>query len=95
MIRAGRALMYSKGYLPTVRRSHKTIVEFTQMILGGEYKGLTGRFNRMRRRRHDFIYDSINHMTYQEVKISLKAAKNLIDRIIKQVKHENPQKDLF
>lgn len=34
IIRAGRALMYSKGFLPTTRKSHKTIVEFTRLVLG-------------------------------------------------------------
>lgn len=58
MIRAGKALMYSRGYLPTAKRSHKTIVEFTKLILGEEYQDLIGRFNRMRRRRHDFIYEA-------------------------------------
>jgi len=28
IIRAGRALMYSRGFFPTTRASHKTIVEF-------------------------------------------------------------------
>jgi uncharacterized protein (UPF0332 family) len=34
MIRAGRVLMFAKGYLPTTKNSHKTIVEFTKLILG-------------------------------------------------------------
>jgi uncharacterized protein (UPF0332 family) len=63
MIRASRALMYAKGYLPTAKRSHKTIVEFTQLSLGAEYENLVSRFNRMRRQRHDFIYDTKNHIT--------------------------------
>src|SRR3990167_3862129 len=62
MIRAGRALMYSKGYLPTTKRTHKTIVEFTKLILGHEYGVLVSKFNRLRRKRHDFIYDSKNHI---------------------------------
>ena len=95
MIRAGRALMYSQGYLPTAHRSHKTIVEFTKMILGDEYDNLTNRFNRMRRRRHDFIYDSKNHITYDETKSSLDAAKKLINQIITLTRQANPQKNLF
>ena len=95
MIRAGRALMYSKGYLPTAKNSHKTIVECTRLTLGEEYHSLVGRFNRMRRRRHDFIYETKNHITSQEVKSSLEAAKKLIDKIIALVKQENPQMDLF
>jgi len=95
MIRAGRALMYSKGYLPTAKHSHKTIVEFTKLTLGDEYHNLVGKFNRMRRQRHDFIYDTKNHMTSHEAKSSLEAAQKLIDKIIAMVKQENPQMDLF
>ena len=95
MIRAGKALMYSKGYLPTTKRSHKTIVEFTKLLLGEEYHSLVGKFNRLRRKRHDFIYDSKNHTTYQEAKSSLKTARRLIDKIAAIVKEENPEKDLF
>jgi uncharacterized protein (UPF0332 family) len=95
MIRAGRALIFSKGYLPTAKNSHKTIVELTKLMLGEEYNSLTSRFSRMRRRRHDFIYDSKNHVTSHEAKSSLEAAKKLIHKIVDMVKKENPQKDLF
>ena len=95
MIRAGRALMYSKGYLPTTKRTHKTIVEFTKLILGHEYGALVSKFNRLRRKRHDFIYDSKNHITYSEANSSLDTAKKLIDKIIDLVKQENSEKDLF
>jgi len=95
MIRAGRALMYSKGYLPTTKGSHKTIIEFTKLLLGHEYYVLVGKFNRLRRKRHDFIYESKNHVTHSEAKSCLETAKNLIDRIITLVKKENPEKDLF
>lgn len=95
MIRAGRALMYSKGYLPTTKRAHKTIVEFTKLILGHEYDALVSRFNRLRRKRHDFIYDSKNHITYSEAKSSLDTARKLVEKIINLVKLENPEKDLF
>lgn len=95
MIRAGRALMFSKGYLPTVKNSHKTIVEFTRMILGNEYKDITGKFNRMRRRRHDFIYNSKNHITDKEVNSSIEAAEKLINEIKNLISKDNPQKELF
>jgi uncharacterized protein (UPF0332 family) len=95
MIRAGKALMYSKGYLPTAKRSHKTIVEFTKAMLGNEYDNLIRRFNRMRRQRHDFIYDSKNHITLHEAKLSLETAKRLVEEIVALAKKENPEKDLF
>ena len=95
MIRAGRALMYSKGYLPTVKRTHKTIVEFTRLLLGPEYYVLVSKFNRLRRKRHDFIYESKNHVTHSEAKSYLGAAKALIDKIIVLVEEDNPQRELF
>jgi len=95
MMRASKALMYSRGYLPTAKKSHKTIVELTKLILGREYENLIGHFSRMRRRRHDFIYDSKNHITPHEAKISIETAKKLIDEIIVLVRRENPEKDLF
>lgn len=91
MIRAARALMYSKGYLPTAQNSHKTIVEFAKMILGVEYEELTNRFNRMRRRRHDFVYDSINHISQKEAEDSIIIAERFLEKILEIVKKENPQ----
>jgi len=87
--------MFSKGYLPTVKNSHKTIVEFTRLILGDEYKDITGKFNRMRRRRHGFIYDSKNHITSNEAGSSIEAAEKLIDEIKSIITKDNPQKELF
>lgn len=95
MIRAGKALMFAEGYLPTAKRSHKTIIEFTKLILGDEYDNLISRFNRMRRQRHNFIYDSINNITLHEVKSSIETAKKLLTEIINLVIKENPQKELF
>ncbi len=95
MMRASKALMYSKGYLPTAKKSHKTIVEFTKLIIGKDYENLINRFNRMRRQRHDFIYDSKNHITFHEAKLSIETAKKLIEEIITLVKKESPEKDLF
>jgi len=95
IIRAGRALMYSKGFLPTTRKSHKTIVEFTKLVLGHEYDTLVSKFNRLRRKRHDFIYDSKNRITHSEAISSLETAKKLIEEIIILVRKENPESHLF
>ena len=90
MLRAGKALMYSKGYLPTTKRSHKTIVEFVRASIGNDYEKLISRFNRMRRQRHDFIYDSMNNITLHEAKFSIETARKLVQEIIVQVKKSKP-----
>jgi uncharacterized protein (UPF0332 family) len=95
MVRASKALMFAKGYLPTALRSHKTIIEFTKLILGNEYEDLVRRFNRMRRKRHDFIYDSVNNITTNEVRSAIKTVKKLINQINNLIIREHPQKDLF
>lgn len=95
MIRAGRALMYSKGFLPTAKQTHKTIVDFTKMVLGDEYLNLVIRLDRMRRQRHNFIYDSKNDITYSEVNSALETAKRLIERLATIIEKENPQTKLF
>src|SRR3989338_5375978 len=81
MIRACRALMYSKGYLPTTQQTHKTIIEFTKLVLGDEYHDLLAKFNRLRRRRHSFIYDSENHINHEEAQSALETAKKVIVEI--------------
>lgn len=88
MMRAGRALMFSQGYLPTTKSSHKTIMEFTRLSLGDEFQDLLLRFNRMRRKRHDFIYDSQNQTTISEVKSALRTAKELIEKVASLVAEE-------
>jgi uncharacterized protein (UPF0332 family) len=81
MIRAGRAFMFSKGYLPTTLSAHKTIVEFTREALGSPYGDLVLRFDRMRRKRHDFIYNSENNTTEREALAAIRTAQDLIRRI--------------
>ncbi len=88
MIRACRALMYSKGYLPTTNQTHKTIIEFTKIASGDQYHDLLAKLNRLRRRRHNFIYDSENHVNLQEALSALETAQKLIVQIKAMIKLE-------
>ncbi len=85
MIRACRALMYYKGYLPTAFQTYKTIVDFTKILMGFDYHDLVAKFNRLRRRRHSFIYDSENHVNIEEAKSALATARKMIGRIQQMV----------
>ena len=86
MIRACRALMYAQGYLPTAHQTHKTLVEFAKSFLGEKYSSLVAKLNRLRRRRHSFIYDAENHVNMEEAQSALMAAQELIVHIKKIVK---------
>jgi uncharacterized protein (UPF0332 family) len=92
MIRAGRAFMFSKGDLPTTLNPHKTIVEFTRVTLGSRYEDLILHFDRMRRMRHDFIYDSENHTTEREALAAIKTAQDLIRGIMECLEAEYSKK---
>jgi len=86
MIRACRAMMYAQGYLPTAHQTHKTLVEFAKAFLGEKYSNLVAKLNRLRRRRHSFIYDAKNHVNMEEARSALAAAKELIVQIKKIVR---------
>ena len=95
MLRISRAMMYSKGFLPTIKNTHKTIVEFTKYTLGTDFYNLINRFDRLRRQRHNFIYESENNITLSEVNRATELAEELFIKIEGIIVKENPQKNLF
>ncbi len=95
MLRAGRALMFSSGYRPKGKNQHKTVVDFCAEILGKDFKTLTERFNRMRIKRHDFIYEPERPISKTEVTKSLESAEKFVKEIMDRIQKANPQKKLF
>lgn len=95
MLRAGRALMFSLGYRPKGKDQHKTVVEFCTAALGESYKTLTTRFNRMRVKRHDFIYEPERPIPRTEAVKSLESAEQFIKEIAGRVRNPDLQDKLF
>lgn len=95
MLRAGRALMFFKGYRPKGKNQHKTVVDFSEEMLGEEFRNLTERFNRMRIKRHDFIYEPERPIPRTEVVKSLESAGKFVKEIMDNIQKANPQKKLF
>jgi uncharacterized protein (UPF0332 family) len=91
MLRTGRALLFSFGYLPADGQQHKTVVEITGLILGKEYETVVLQFERFRRKRNQFFYDSVDTANETEAKKSAETARSLIEAIKKQIKTLNPQ----
>ena len=91
MLRAGRALLSSKGYLPADGAQHKTVVELTHELLGKDYSLLVNKFEKMRRRRNVFFYESDPFGTSTEAENALKTASELIRIIEELIRKENPQ----
>jgi uncharacterized protein (UPF0332 family) len=85
MLRAGRALMFASGYRPRGKDQHKTVVEFCAEIFGKDFQDLTGRFNRMRAKRHDFIYEPERPIPKTEATQSLESAERFVREITARI----------
>ena len=95
MLRAGRAFMFASGYRPRGKDQHKTVVEFCSESLGIDFQYLTTRFNRMRLKRHDFIYDPERPIPRTEAVKSLESAEQFVQEITRRIEKLNPQKRLI
>ncbi|MCL5966987.1 MAG: HEPN domain-containing protein [Deltaproteobacteria bacterium] len=95
MLRAGRALMFSLGFRPKGKDQHKTVAEFCTAVLGEEYKNLTARFNRMRVKRHDFIYEPERPIPRSEAAKSIESAERFVKEISAKISRARPQEKLF
>ncbi|KPJ70148.1 hypothetical protein AMJ44_00695 [candidate division WOR-1 bacterium DG_54_3] len=94
MLRAGRSLMMSFGYRPLGKDQHATVVRFTSIVLGKEFKELIHKFDRMRRKRHDFIYEPNRPIPRQEAEQAIADAEEFVKQICLVVKNKDPQKNL-
>ena len=91
MLKAGRALLLYKGYRPDDGAQHKTVVELTGAILGGEFRNLTAQFETMRRKRNDMTYEAGILLSKTEAREALDDAFSLVKKILSEIKSQNPQ----
>jgi len=90
MLRAARAYMLLKGLRPKDGFQHKTVIEFLEQALPDEAKSLILRFDRMRRKRNIFTYDTEAPITRTEAESALKTAVEFIELIKELLKKEDP-----
>jgi uncharacterized protein (UPF0332 family) len=77
MLRAARALLMASGYRPKGKDQHKTLVLIAEKALGNRYRELTRDFDRMRRKRHEFIYAPNQPIPKFESETALVSAESL------------------
>jgi len=94
MLKAGRALLLLKGYLPDDGGQHKTVVELTSAILGDKFRNLTEQFETMRRKRNEMTYEAGTLLSISEAQKAFSDTISLIQEILKEVKVQNPQLEL-
>jgi len=94
MLKAGRALLLSKGYVPDDGAQHRTVVEITSAILGKNYREITDQFETMRRKRNEMTYEAGILVSKKESHKAFKDGIQLLKQILIEVKKENPQLEL-
>jgi len=94
MLKAGRALMLLQGYVPDNGAQHKTVVEMTSAILGDRYEAITGHFEMMRRKRNEMTYESGTLLSKSEAQKAFSDAIALVEKILAEIKSQNPQFEL-
>lgn len=78
ILQAGRALMFSKGYRPESANQHLSVVRFCELFLSKED---TLWFDRMRRKRHQSVYDSAGSVSEREAENAVKKAEMIVKAI--------------
>lgn len=94
MLKAGRALLLLKGYVPDDGAQHKTVVDVTTIILGEKYRNLTRQFETMRRKRNELTYEAGVLLSDFEANKAFLDAIALLKKILSEVKAQNPQLEL-
>ncbi|MBI5882420.1 MAG: HEPN domain-containing protein [Elusimicrobia bacterium] len=94
MLRAGRGLMFLKGYRPADGRQHKTVVDLAGHFLGTAYENLAYQFERMRRKRNQFTYEPDLPLGLKEAQEALETAREFVRQILRLSRQESPQLEL-
>jgi uncharacterized protein (UPF0332 family) len=91
MLKAGRALLLERGYVPDDGAQHKTVVEITAVLLGPSYGDITAHFEIMRRKRNEATYEAGVLISAREAKNAFSDATGLLRGVIERIKSNNPQ----
>ena len=95
MLHAGLAFMAVSGIYPDVKGKHKTVVEYVAHKLGKGYESQMKFYDRMRRKRHQFIYEpGPIGCTQKEMEEARQAAQEFLKVISERIKEKSPQKEL-
>ena len=84
MLQAGRALMFHKGYRPVSGEgAHLAVVQFAEIALGKILANEINLFNKMRRKRHQAVYDAVGMISQEETRQAIGFAREFVN-LIKQ-----------
>lgn len=85
MLQAIRALMFSKGYRPSGRNQHISVVRFAELFLRKDDVIV---LDRMRRKWHVTIYDTAGTISVKEAGNAVERAERLVHEIERMLKSD-------
>ena len=85
MLQAIRALMFSKGYRPSGRNQHISVVRFAELFLRKDDVIV---LDRMRRKWHVTIYDTAGTISVKEAGNAVERAERLVHEIERMIKSD-------
>ncbi len=91
MLRAARGLIFAHGFLPSDGQQHKTVVEIVGKLLGEEFSVTAFQFEKMRKNRNVFFYDSVDSANRGEAAKSAEVARRLIGAVKSSLALLDPQ----
>jgi uncharacterized protein (UPF0332 family) len=96
MLKASLGFMLSHGQRPrSLPGHHVTIIAFVEKHLGKDIKNLIQLFDRMRRKRHQAIYDADSFISEEETQQALLTAEKYLIILRDHLQKRNPQANLF
>lgn len=98
MARSARALIMSEGFRPKSARSrdtHKTVVTATGVLLGGQYKSLINKLDRMRRKYQNFMEESGRIISRYEAGQAIRDADEFLTIVNGRVREKYSQMSLL
>ena len=94
MLRAGLAFMAVSGVRPEIVGKHKTVIGYMGYVLGKEYQDQVEFYDRMRKKRHFFIYEPGRYdCTEKEMQEAEKMASEFLNIVANKVRELHPQKE--
>lgn len=94
MLHAGMACMAVYGFRADRHGKHKTVILFMAWVLGKKHEGPIDFYDRMRRKRHQFLYEpGTGDCTQKEIASAEKMAKQFLKLVILTIREKHPQKE--
>lgn len=91
MLRAAKGIVMAEGWRTRGRDQPRTIVLLVGEILGEDARSLINGFDRMRRKRQDFMEEPETPIPRYEVEGALKDAQAFIEKVVGLARSKNPQ----